>query len=485
MAQISFEGSALGNALQTMFAATEIVPGDEPSYELCKLLYLYHPLGAKMAEAPITMAQSQAREITIDDSPEKEVKRAFLDERKALRIDKHIANAARLSRIYGVSSLALLIDGVAPNEPIDYGALYDQTIAFNVLDPLNTAGSIGLNSDPNSPEFLKNKGVAVSGVPYHPSRTVIKLNEEPIYLGWTTSGYGYVGRSVYQRALYPMKSFIGTMMTDDMISRKAGVLVIKAQQPGSIIDGLMSKLAATKRALLKMAQIGNVMQIGLEESIETLDLKNIDGAGGFARTNILTNIATACDMPAKVLMNETMVGGMAEGTEDAKNIGLWIGRVREDLEPLYNFTDRITQHRAWNPQFYKTIQAKYAEYENVSYLDAFSRWQHSFSATWPSWLIEPESEKVKVDDAKLRGVISLLEVLLPKLDPLNRSIIIQWACDNFNELKVMFQAPLMLDYHALEEYTPPDIAAPEQEPREPRPEVLADAMRKLRAVAGR
>lgn len=483
MSQISFEGSALGNALQTMFAATEIVPGDEPSYELCKLLFLYHPLGAKMASAPISMAQSQSRNISIADSPEKEVKRAFLEERNQLRIDNHIANTALLANIYGAASLALLIDGVAPNEPIEYGALFDQTIAFNVLDPLNTAGSIGMNIDPTSPLFLKNQNVSIAGVAYHPSRTVIKYNEEPIYLGWTVSGYGYVGRSVYQRALYPLKSFISTMMTDDMISRKAGVLIIKAQQPGSIIDGMMSKLAATKRALLKMAQIGNVMQIGLEESIETLDLKNIDGAGSFARTNILTNIATAAGMPAKVLMNETMVGGMAEGTEDAKNIGRWIGRVREDLEPLYNFTDRIVQHRAWNPEFYKTIQAKYPEYEGVSYLDAFSRWQHSFSATWPSWLIEPESEKVKVQDFKLRGVISLLEVLLPQLDPLNKSIAIQCAADNFNELKDMFPAPLLLDYETLQEYTPP-VSALAAEPNPPRPEALADALSRFR-VAGR
>ena len=43
----------------------------------------------------------------------------------------------------------------------------------------------------------------MQGQQYHPSRARICLNEMPVYLGYTNSAFGYVGRSVYQRALFP------------------------------------------------------------------------------------------------------------------------------------------------------------------------------------------------------------------------------------------------------------------------------------------
>jgi hypothetical protein len=65
----------------------DIEPGDQPSYELCKTIWAAHPLGAKMVEAPIAMAQSQEREISVPDSPEEMVRDAFQREWKAIGAD--------------------------------------------------------------------------------------------------------------------------------------------------------------------------------------------------------------------------------------------------------------------------------------------------------------------------------------------------------------------------------------------------------------
>ncbi len=46
---------------------------DDPSYQLCKTIFLFHPLGQKIASAPVKMAQFLPREITIPDGPEKEL----------------------------------------------------------------------------------------------------------------------------------------------------------------------------------------------------------------------------------------------------------------------------------------------------------------------------------------------------------------------------------------------------------------------------
>ena len=451
MSNVVINGSGMSNQLQQLLMTDDIIPGSSPSYEVCKLVYEYHPLGQKMAEAPLTMAQSQEREITIPGAPEERVKAAFIAEWRKLNADENIKNVMKLSRIYGIASIAMLEEDGATDEPVDFAKLYNSGIAFNAFDPLNTAGSLVLNQNPNDMDFQKHSDIRVGSKTYHRSRTVVILNEQPIYIGYTVSAFGYVGRSVYQRALFPLKSFIQTLVTDDLITRKSGVFIAKMKQPGNFVDNVMSKAFAVKRALLKEAETGNVMSIALDEEIQSLDLHNLDGAYSLARTNILKNIATAADMPAQLLENETMVSGFGEGTEDAKNIARYVDGVRTKMGPLYTWFDRITMHRAWNPDFYKTIQRDYPEYADVSYEDAFYQWSNAFTAEWPNLLVEPDSEKSKVEEIKMKAAISAVEVLLPVMDTENKAIIVEWLAENFNGLKLLFPNPLLLDPDTLRE----------------------------------
>lgn len=463
----------------------DIQPGTPPSYQTCKDIYMYHPLGAKMAESPISMAQCQSREITIPDGPEERVRDRFAQQWREDNCDRHIFNVMKLARIYGIASVAVLVEGKDPASELKLEDLWRSSISYNVFDPLNTAGSLVLSQQPNAMNFLKTTDVVVQGQHYHRSRTCVMLNEEPIYIGYTSSAFGFVGRSVYQRSLYPLKSFINSMITDDMVTRKSGLLIAKIKQAGSIVNGLMQQFTAAKRALLREAKNDNVLSIDPTEDVESLDLHNIGDAFGMARKNILENIAVSADMPAKLLNSETFAEGFGEGSEDAKYVARYIDRLREQMNPLYLFFDRITQHRAWNPDFYETIQEEFPEYRRVTYERAFYQWQNCFSAVWPSLLTEPDSEKVRVDDVKLRGIISLLEVLMPELDPENKATAIEWAADNFNELSMLFQSPLEINRESLESYTPPQPGMQSEEGHEMRPETLADgegAIRRLRSA---
>ena len=477
MSKVAVNGTQIGNNLQQLMACADIVPGDEPSYQLCKITYEFHPLGSKMVDAPIRLAQSQERKITVSDSPEDRVRDAFIEEWTKIGADRAIASGTRLARIYGVGSLAILTEGEKPDEPLDFAKLAKQKIAISAFDPLNTAGSLVLNQDPNALDFQKHEGIAVSGVKYHRSRSCTIMNEEPIYISYTTSAFGFVGRSVYQRALYPLKSFINSMITDDMVVRKAGLLVAMMEQPGSIVDNPMMRLFGIKRNVLKEAETNNVISVGVDEKIETLNMQNLDGAYGMARGNLLKNIATAGDMPAVVIENETLAEGFGEGTEDAKTIARFVDRIRIDMAPFYVLMDKVVQHRAWNEDFYKTIQADFPEYKDVSYTAAFTKWQRSFKAVWPSLLKEPDSELILVDDVNLKAIIAMIEVLGPGLDPANKATLYEWGADNFNELRLLFSSPLVLDYDALLEYEPP---VPLQEPGQPKPFAAADSEPRLR-----
>jgi Anti-CBASS Acb1-like protein len=451
-------GSSLGNGLMSLLMCDQIEPGSTPSYQLCKEIYVLHPIGKKMVDAPIAKAQSQARVISIPDSPEEMCRDQF--ERTWKKVgsqgaDRIIRNAMRLSRVYGLSTVACMQPGLAPKEPIDYPNLWKSAdlLRFNVLDPLNTSGSLVMNQDPNAPDFLKVQNVCIAGTTYNPSRCVIMQNEDPIYIDYTSSGFGYTGRSVYQRALLPLKSFIQSMITDDLVTIKAGILVIKEKSPSSFVDNVMQGLFAVKRAIVKIARGGNVIGVGHEDDVVSLDLTNIEGAMSGARKNILENIAVSADMPAIILNSETFAEGFADGTEDAKVVVEYIDDIRIQMNPLYDYFDKIVQYLAWNPEWYKTVQATFPDdWGDVDYNTAFYRFRNSFTATWPSLLREPESELIKKDAVRLEAMIAELTALLPVLDPVNKASLVQWTVSNFNSLKLLFPNPLVIESDLLENY---------------------------------
>ncbi len=451
MSQITINGSRPGSDLMRLLNSESITPGDVPSYELCKVIYETHILGAKLTDAPVTKAQSQKRKIIAgEEGIEDRLVEAFMEEAEKLRTDQAIWDLMSVSRRYGAGALGLLDDKNDPGAPVDWTDLWKREIAFNVWDPLNTAGSLVLNQIPTSMDFLKQTDLTVTGTTYHRSRSLVKFNERPIYLGWTTSAFGYVGRSVYQRALYPLKSFVQSMLTDDLVVVKSGVLIAALEQAGAIVDNVMQWMFGTKRQVVKEATTGNVISISPNEKIETLNMQNLDGAYGLARTNILKNIATAADMPAIMLENETLVGGFGEGSEDAKQIAQYIDRIRLEMAPLYAWMDKVVMHRAWNPEFYKALQNDMPELASVPYETAFIGWRNSFKAEWPNLLEEPDSEKSKTQDVMLKALIAVVQVLLPEMDPTNKAIVFGFLTDNLNQLPLLFPAGLELDLKALE-----------------------------------
>ncbi|MBW6021338.1 anti-CBASS protein Acb1 family protein [Klebsiella pneumoniae] len=443
--------------LITLLDSDDIQPGMSAGYQTCKTIYLFHPLGGKMVDRPIKMAMNESRTVHISQAYgiEQRLRDAFEREWKALGADKHIANAARISRIYGVSAIAMLVDNQEPSSAVDYRTLYKHNVTFNILDPLNTAGSIVLNQDPNAQDFQKVDGIRVAGKPYHKSRCVVQQNEDPIYLAYNSAAFGFTGRSVYQRALFPLKSFIQTMRTDDMVSVKGGLLVTKIQGPSSVVNNMMQKLSGIKRMMLKRGKTGEVLQIGANDSIESIDLSNLEKPLDSSRNHILENIAAAADMPAIILNSETFAQGFGEGTEDARSVAVYIDNIREWLEPLYDYFIRICQYRAWSIEFFNSLRADFPGLKNT-YSLYFSSWINNFEYRWPSSLKEPESEKVKVDEIRFKAIVSMLEVLLPQVntDDENRALLIEWAQTNANANESLFPQRLDLDIDSLKANRP-------------------------------
>ncbi|WP_145525274.1 anti-CBASS protein Acb1 family protein [Yersinia rohdei] len=451
--------------LSLLLDGDDIQPGSSVGYQICKTIYLYHPLGGKMVDRPIKMAMNEPRTVHVSQTfaLEQRLRDAFEREWRSLGADRQISNAARIAKIYGTSAIAMLVDNQEPASALDFRTLYKRNVSFNILDPLNTAGSIVLNQDPNAQDFQKVEGIRVAGKAYHKSRCVVIQHEDPIYLAYNPAAFGFTGRSVYQRALFPLKSFIQTMRTDDMVAVKGGLLVTKIQGPSSVVNNMMQKLSGIKRMMLKRGKTGEVLQIGDKDSIESIDLSNLEKPLDSARNHILANIAAAADMPAIILNSETFAKGFGEGTEDAKAVAVYIDGQREWLDELYNYFIRICQYRAWSIEFFQSLRAEMPEIKDT-YSIYFSKWINNFEYAWPSSLKEPESEKVKVDETRFKAIVSTLEILLPQLtsDPDNRATLIEWACENANANEHLFPQRLNLDYDSLLNNPPEQTPSPQE-----------------------
>lgn len=456
--------TGLGSQLMTILESQDIEPGSNVGYQTCKLLWEYHPMAAKMVEKPVRLALSKNRKITVDSEPKELLVEAFEKEWERIGATNHIRDVMYIARAYGAAAIIMAAEGIKTDSEVDIWKLADTEIYFNQLDPLNLAGSIVTNQNPNAPDFQKPREfITAAGQPYHPSRSCVVFNNTPIFLAFQSSAFGYTGRSVFQRALYPLKSFIQTMVTDNLVSQKAGLLVAKLKPAGSIVNKFMQSSAGIKRSYLQQGATGNVLSIDVEEDIGAIDLTNTDTAMTTARDNIIANIAAAADVPAMMLKDEAFTKGFGEGTEDSKAIVQYIDGIREDMRQLFEYFDRIVMHRAWNKELFEAVQSEHSEiYGSMSYEQAFYEWKSKFDAEWPSLMEEPDSERVKVADVKLKGITEILRTFIPASDPQNRAILMQWACDNINEMPDMFKSVLELDIEALAEYEPPVQSMPEE-----------------------
>lgn len=458
MSSIEINSTSLPSELAQILDANQVQVGSQVSYQLCKLLWEYHPLAGKIIEKPIRLALSKTRKINIPCAIEDQLKEAFEREWERLGATNHIRDTMYLSRVYGAAAIVYGAPDVPTDQPIDPWQLADmENLYFNQLDPLNLAGSIVTNQNPNAPDFQKpSQNITAAGQPYHPSRSCTVFCGTPIYLSFQGSSFSFSGRSLFLRALYPLKSFIQTMTVDDLVSLKSGLLIAKIQQSGSIVNRLMQSAASGKRDLLREGQTGNVLSITPEESIESIDLNNTDKAMTTARNNIIANIAAACDVPAILLKDEAYTQGFGEGTEDAKAVAQYIEALRHDMASLFQYFDKIVQHRAWNPEFYQALANEHPEeIGGMSYEQFFYFAQNLFKAEWPTLIEEPESEIIRRDSDKLKAMSDVLKTLGDMLDPENKARAVEWFTDNINGMTKLFASPMELDIEALAQYEPP------------------------------
>lgn len=455
MAKIDLDAE-IDSELSRILTSEAIEPGSEIGYELCKALWQFHPLGGKLVEKPIDMAMCKARRYIVDTDPDERVVKRFEEVYQRMEVTEKIKNFFYVSRCYGAAAIGVGTRDKPLSDALGTFDLREEDLFINVFDPLNASGSLVTDQDPNSPDFQSpNKTLVINSIEWHKSRTLSVFHGAPIYLEYQDSAFGFTGRSVFQRALYPMKSYISVMIANNLVAKKAGVLVAKTEGSGAIVNGMMALAARAKRKMLKFAENGGVISIGRSDAIESLNLQNIDGALGKARDGIISDIAAASDVPANLIREEAYAQGFSDGKEDSKATSQYIDGIRLSIERVLAFFESIIMYVAWTEDFYQALQAEYPEIITESYQDTFYRWKNEFRAEWQE-LVEESPDRRRESDKKLvDGAIELFRAIAEHLDPENKGVAVVWLTDVINATKTYSDTPLTLDQDAITNYRPP------------------------------
>ncbi|ENA9695578.1 DUF1073 domain-containing protein [Salmonella enterica subsp. enterica] len=466
MAEIQISNTELTSQLMEILQSDDIEAGTDVGYQTCKLIWQYHPLGGKLVEKPITMALCKPRRYELETDPQGRVVKQFEETWNRIKIEEKIRNFFFVSRCYGAASVGVGTRSLGSSVPLPDFGLKEDDVFINVWDPLNSAGSAVTSQDPNDPEFqAAKKTLEINGKRWHPSRTQIVFNGTPIYLEYQSSAFGFTGRSVFQRILYPLKSFIGTMTADDLVAEKCGVLVAKTKQNGSVASGVIARAMGRKRENVKLARNKGVLSIGTEENIESLNLQNIDKALETSRNDIIANIAAGSDVPAILLKDEAFANGFGEGAEDSKAISQYIDGVREGIDPVMAFFENVVQYIAWSEEFYNALKAEFPDIITEDYKTTFYRWRSEFSASWVELVEEPPAKQQESDNKAVEGATKVYDSLVDKLDPVNKAALAEWLANVLNNTITYGEDPLILDIDSLSSYEPP-VSVPFNEPDE-------------------
>ncbi|MEK6315167.1 MAG: hypothetical protein V4807_12180 [Burkholderia gladioli] len=406
-----------------------IEPGAGLSYQLAKQIYLEHPLGGRVVDNVINLAFSQER--TISGIPD-DAKKAFRSAWASSRADTAIKNAARHARIYGVGTLVDLGEGT-----------------FKVYDSLITSGSLVGNLDPLSRDFLSPNDPAAQGFQFTHKNSIVTFNGTPIYLAYSQSAFGFTGRSVYYNMLPLLAGFLVSTEVDTLVLKKSGVLIAKTKPAGAAVNRLSAWWQRKKANDVKRALNGNVLAIEVDEDIDTLNMQNTSDAMTTARNNVISNIATALDAPAVILQNDVLTNGFGEGVEDAKVIAQYVERYRGELEHLFAWITPRVQDLAWTEEWYASFQLGNPAYREISYASAVNYWRNQMEYVWPNYLIEPDSEKVKREEASFNAYLAIFEKLQAGIkSPETRRQLAQTLLDltDSDDMRTLFPIPIDLTF---------------------------------------
>ena len=328
------------------------------SYEECRDIYRFWPLGKRVASALPNFAMSAGRKFIIKNAPPEvidKIEKTAID----MNIEAIVNNACIYARIYGIAFI-YIANKDTPDKPFLYKDILEPH-SFNILDPLAMGGSIRIDIDPTSPFFNKPVDYRIKGNLVHSQRIFYCTNDIPLYYKWNPSSYSWSGPSIYQNMTLLIRSWNRSIIAIQRMATKAASIIVKRKDI-SYDTGVSLKAIEHNLNMIRNMENDGIASVRTGEEIEFFQLT------GIAEIDVIINklhsalMMALNDTPSGILLDKNLAQSMSDGDNDMKAIIIAVDKFRKDtLTPIYNFLDKFLLYKAFDADFIKDIIKKYPD----------------------------------------------------------------------------------------------------------------------------
>ena len=400
------------NSWLRMLAAEEDTFSHQDALEFLK----HHPLLLAITGKPVIDALGRGFEYSFPDTNiVPEAKERF--EKIANQATVPVIRAFKLAFVYGAAGIGLVVNNEDPNKPIDTGWFSQQLengYAISTFDSLITAGSFTANIDPNSVEFQKVLDFSVNGKKYHYSRCKVVFNplEDPNYLQWESTAYGFVSASIIKRALPALQDYLLNKIAKRKLLKKVASFVHKQDAKSTVYDKITEYVAKIKRSKVEDLTSGEAVIIGTEESIESFNLSNHQQVMQFLSDDNMDDIANATGWQASYLKHAMLSTGMADGSNDAAQIDKMLYGVQNFTKPIFEWIDDILFYVAWTDSFIDSIALQYPDiYRGKTINQIRTLWRTGYERVFNPPTAEPAKDKAATDKTTVENISAIATLL--------------------------------------------------------------------------
>lgn len=379
------------------------------SYLECKDIYRFWPLGKRIASALPRFALSAKRAFVVKEAP-REVNEKLAEISEELDIDGIVLRTSIYARVYGLACIYVATD-VNRLEGLTYKQIQNAQITFNVLDPLAMGGSIVVDNDPLSVNFSKPVAVQIQGHEVSPSRMCIVYNDIPLYYKFNPSSFSFSGPSIYQNMTLLIRSWNRCIIAMQRLATKAAS-IIKTTKDNANISGISLQAIERNLALIRSIENDGIASIRSGDELQFFNLTGVNEVDAIIQQLNTALMMALSDTPSGILLDKNLSVGLNDGSEDMKAILMAVEHFRVSmLLPMYKFLDKFLCHKAFSPQFIKTMKEQYPDlYRELSPNQILTKWLQDYSFEWGELYPQNENEKADTDSKLLDNLVKIKEL---------------------------------------------------------------------------
>ena len=380
------------------------------SYEECRAIYRFWPLGRRVINALPNFAMSPGRSFKVNHMlPEaiEALQKAELD----LNIERVAFETIAYSRIYGLSFVYVATE-LEPNQAVTYDYIQsNKAFKFNILDPLAKGGGIVMDTNPLSPTFNRPVSLNIRGYDIHTQRLYTCYNDIPLYYKFNPSSFSFSGPSVFQNMTLLIRSWNRAIISLQRMATKASAMILQSKD-NIINTGINIKQLEKTLEFLRSIENDGIANIKVGEDIKFFNLTGVSEIDTILNKIQSSILIALSDTPSNILLDKELSSGLNDGDNDMKSIIIAVDNFRKNtLAPLYKFLDKFLCYKAFSIELLFDIKEKYPQfYSDYTIIEIFNDLLNSYSYEFNELYPKTDNEKADLEGRKLDNLLKIRDL---------------------------------------------------------------------------